>query len=181
MKFKPIIFAFFAAISLSACVDNEDKMLADQDSAVIDDEVKTPQQNTYSSNDQCAKDFPDAGDCVEKIVIVNGQSQSNWIGPYFFLWGALLHNNGMYSYGYSIPRPMAGVTRNRVILLNTMPRPNYSAASTYIATRKATLTTSRTASSNIPTKSAPSSTPSKSSPSKTSSSSSSRSSSSKRH
>lgn len=144
MKLKPLLFAMLSAMALSACNDDaNDKMLADQDSQVIDNEVKTPQQNTYTASDECKKDFPDEGDCVEKIIVVDGHQQSSWIGPYFFLWGALLHNNGMYSYGYNVPQPRVGVARIASSLPANRPAPNYSNAKSYTSSRTSSLSASR--------------------------------------
>lgn len=93
MKNTVLVLALAAIVGIVGCTA---KSQGSSDS-------KTAMQKRYKSQAECRKEFPKEGDCV-RHTSTGGTGGAFFMSPYFYPWGAIMHNNGLTSYNNSVPR-----------------------------------------------------------------------------
>lgn len=102
MKNKLMVLALTAAlVSVAGCKQAPSP-------GTVQDTTKTAMQKKYTNEADCKKDFPQAGDCVRQTTTAAGAGAVGghggfFMSPFFYPWGAVMHNNGTTSYNSRVP------------------------------------------------------------------------------
>jgi hypothetical protein len=147
---KAKILALTLALSATLLVGCSDNQGYNGQTATTDWNHQALQKH-YTSLADCIKEFSVA-DCkpANSSVTVNNYNgySGPWIGPYYFMWGAILHSNGMTTYGNSVPRYGYSYIPSTVIMNHVdygrVPTSYYRPVSTYSGSSNGTRTSTGT-------------------------------------
>lgn len=88
MKNKLLVLGLTAAIvAMSGCARSQP-------------DTRTAMQKNYTSQADCQRDFPQAGDCTVYTTSTGGYAYHS---PFFYPWGGVYHSSGMMGYNERVP------------------------------------------------------------------------------
>lgn len=94
---------------------------------------KTAMQKKYASEAECRKEWTTPGDCVGRKDTSSNGPGLLFYGPLFYMWGAVMHNNGSMAYNQRVPstgyyKAPAGLQSTMANRTNFSNSPSYKAA-----------------------------------------------------
>ena len=111
--YKAILIALMVG-GLAAC-----SATPDQYQSQAQANAQRARQSRYMTVDECRRVFRDPDDCYRG-------RDGFFYSPIYYPWGAIMHSNGMVSYGNSVPTSGTWVSNPRASSVN------FSNASTYV-------------------------------------------------
>ena len=138
INIKSLILTSAISFALVGCDEHPNA----DDQRLVDNEIKTPLQKSYDTIDDCKKEFNTDGDCTQSTVVVNGESHTVFVSPYFYPWGAIYHPWG-WGYGNTVPSVTSSSRITTTTLPPTVSAPNFSNSSSYASARASSLAATR--------------------------------------